>query len=192
MKLSLVGHGDEYYETIDRIAVVLRTHMEPSNENRPKDDAYQFRASYLSFLDDFWSKDEASVALENLSRALQNLCSTYDEVPNLVRDTLIARARGLDGELREKFLNNTSADIVFKSSLPKPDATEAAEALKTLVARKEALLWAISTVRKELPEGMKTRNRPGRAWAVIHAAVEVSAGGTKINVPKAIDRSGPF
>lgn len=192
MALSFVGHGDEYYETIDKINSVLRKHIEPFDQNRPKVDAYQFRSSYLSFLEDFWSNEEALIALEDLTRALQKICIYYEAVPKMVRDDLAARAWGLDQERKEEFLKRTKADIVFKSSLPGSDVNDAVEALKTLVKQKEALRSAISVVQNELPEGMPTRNRPGKAWAVIHAAVEVSASGRKINVPKSIDGSGPF
>jgi hypothetical protein len=166
--------------------------MKPFNPKFPKDDAHQFRSSYLSFLDDFWSKEEALFALEDLTRALQKICISYEAVPKMVRNDLAARAWGLDQERKKEFLKRTNADIVFKSSLPGSDVNDAVEALKTLVKQKEALRSAISVVQNELPEGMPTRNRPGKAWAVIHAAVEVSASGKKINVPKAIDQAGPF
>ena len=192
MGLSFVGHGDEYYETVDKINSVLRKHMAPLNWNQPKDDAHQFQSSYLSFLEDFWSKEEAVVALEDLLRALQKICISYEAVPKMVRNDLAARAYGLDQAAKDEFLRKTKADIVYQSSLPNSDVRDGLEGLKILVKTKEALCSAIHVVRKELPEGMQTRNRPGKAWAVIHAAVEVSANGRNINVPKAIHKSGPF
>ena len=192
MALSFVGHGDEYYETIDKINSVLRKHLVPFNPSRPEADAYRFSGSYLTFLDDFWAKEEALGPLVDLIRALQKTCISYEAVPKMVRNDLDARAWGLDQERKEEFLRETTADIVFKSSLPNSDVKDAVDALKTLVKNKEALCSAIRLVKNELPKGMQTRNRPGKAWAVIQAANDVSADGKRINVPKAIAASGPF
>ncbi len=188
----MASHGDEHYETIDKIAGVLQQHIAATNPNRPKDDAHHFRAAYLSFLDDFWSKEEAAVALENLSRAVQKVCDAHENLPGLILDELRARAVGLDGEHREEFLKSTTADNLFSPAISKLGTDEAVNALNTLVGRRKELLSVISIVKKELPEGMRTRNRPGPAWAVIHAANAISASGRKINVPKSMDRSGPF
>jgi hypothetical protein len=192
LTLSFVGHGDEYYETIDKIAKVLRKHMKPFNPKFPKVDAYEFRSAYLVFLDNFWSREEANVALENLSRALQNVSTSYEAVPVLVKDTIVIEADVLDVAHKDGFLKNTKAEVLHVSSLPTLGAREAAKALEVLVKQKEALLSAIRVVQRELPEGIPTRNRPSKAWAVIHAADEISNEGKKINVPKAIDQAGPF
>lgn len=192
LKLSLDGGSDEYYETISQISSLLQKHIKPFKSRYPKSDAYQFVGSYCAFIDDFWVKDEAAFALENLSRALKEACTSYEALPKLVKEDLKLSADKLDRERQQKYLENTTADLVFKSSLPNSDSTEAAKALATLAVRHDFIQPVIQMVKKELPEGIQTRNRPGKAWAVIHAAVEVSGHGKRINVPKAIDRSGPF
>lgn len=190
MGLSEATHGDEYYDTIDKLSEVLLRHVKPSNPHRPKNDAHHFIAAYRAFLDDFWDRETASNAIDDFVRALHALCETYVAIPPLVRGEIEARARGMDYERREEFLRTTTADIVFKSSLPSLDGSAAADALKVLVRHKGALISAIAVERKELPEGMKTRNRPGTAYAVIHAAAEVVR--TRMNVPKAVAEAGPF
>ena len=172
------------------ISEVFLRHVQPTNPGRPKDDAHHFFGAYWAFFDDFWDRETASNAMDDFVRALNALCDKYYGIPSMVRDMIESRARGMDHEKREEFLRTTTADIVFKSSLPSLDGSAAADALKVLVTHKDALISAIAVERKELPEGMKTRNRPGEAYAVIHAAAEVVR--RRMNVPKAVAEAGPF
>ena len=193
MILSVPERGsEEYVDIMDKIAAVFKEHIEPLERSRPNDDARHFVDEYEIFLDDFWTKQEAQTALGGLSRAIQYLCQAYEIVPNLIREDLVMEATGVDWERKERFQEQTTLDIEFKLSLPAPVSQEAVKALKTLVARKDGMFSTIDAIRKTLPEGIKTRNRPREAWAIIHAAVAVSDGGTRIRVPKAIYKSGPM
>ena len=185
-------NSEEYQGALDLIARVLGQHLAIGDRKRSFYDAHHFLGAYQSFLEDFWTRENASIALESLSRDLKNLCSSYEDVPKLVRDTLDAQARGLDEERKKEFMANTTADIVFKHMLPTPDTDAAATALKTLCEHQKLLQSAIRVVRQELPEGFATRNRPGKAYAIIEAAAAVSRDRSRIFVPKSVNGSGPF
>lgn len=185
-------NSEHYHDALDLIAGILGQHFEIDSHSMSLQIAHHFVASYQCFLEDFWTREKASIALESLSRDLKTLCTSYENVPKLVKDTLDARARGLDDERKDKYLETTTADIVFKFMLPKPDTDAAATALRTLHDHQDLLQTAIRVVRKDLPEGFATRNRPGKAYAVIEAAATVSRAKNRINVPKAIDEAGDF
>lgn len=176
---------------IGEIHSVLRKHLNTQSSKDSISDAQNFWGAYDMFLDDFWSKKEASIALERLSRSLSELEASYAQTPPLIRYILGSRASGLDWERREKY-QKENPENQDPPSIPGPAATDAVEALEAVTGHCETLRSVVDVVRRELPEGIETRNRPREAWAVIHAAAEVCKQGSRINIPKAVAEAGPM
>lgn len=192
MDLPLPNHGSEYYDAIDEIALVLQSHFSSLEMPALREKAHHLAAAYKAFVEDFWGREEATIALENLSRALVQLSNSYEALPQLLKSNLVPYARGFDHCGKETFLTDNEPDPTSQPFSKLSEATEAAEALETLCTNNEDLVSMVDIVRKKLPKGMKTRNRPGNAYAVIHATVEVFGGDGGINIPKAVDQAGPL
>ena len=191
-KIPQRRHAEQYYDAADRIEDVLRRHLVQVDRRRLQHLTYDFMENVQLFESDFWGRESLIPNLEALPRLLVKAEKSFEAIPQVVKEELIREAGCHQEEAIERFKKETTKDIIFKSELPGPDATEAMKALQTIADHHSKLAAVFEKVKRELPAGMPTRNRPGEAYSVIFAALEICKIEGSIKAPKSVDESGPF
>jgi hypothetical protein len=189
-KMPLPRQGEEYYDAIDRIAEVLQKHFPQTDPSRLPGKADHFMAAQHSFEADFWNKDKVVPILENLPRLLAKVQALYDKIPENVKSELQLQASVHEQTAVEKF--KKTRDTYFVSQLPGPDALDGLKALQVVIEHSSKIAEVFATVKRELPAGMPTNQRPGDAYSVIYAILEVCRGERTMKIPGSIDESGDF
>jgi hypothetical protein len=189
-KMPLPRHGEEYYDVIDRIVEVLQKHFPQTDPSRLPDKADHFMAAQHSFEADFWNKDKVVPILENLPRLLAKVQSLYDKIPENVKSELHLQADCHQQRAIEEF--KKTKDMFFVSELPGPDAMDGLKAVQAVIEHSSKIAEVFATVKRELPAGMPTNQRPGDAYSVIYAILEVCRGERTMKIPGSIDESGDF
>lgn len=190
LKLSYPCFGDEYYDAADRIAEVFQKHFAQTETRRLLGIAYHFMGLQQTFEKDFWTKGKVMVSLEELPRLLAKVRVCYDKIPEMVKDELLLEADCHHQRAIEEF--KKTKDMFLVSELPGPVAKDALKALTVVVEQSSKIAEVVATVKRELPAGMPTVNRPGDAYSVIHGAREIWYAQKGKAPPNSIDSSGPF
>jgi hypothetical protein len=184
--------SDEYYDLLKRLVPKLEEHFASCESFKADQCAGTLIATYDDIMLNFWTKEQAARALGDLKRALSNLASAYESLPTLAVDLLESNASHCDDLRKQRFLKETSRVLLLPAMLPERGASLAADALKPLSQHHKELVDAIEMTRRELPEGIKTRNRPFKEWALIHATVRLVREHDAMNIPKTMDQTGPL
>jgi len=190
LKLPLPKQGEEYYDAVDRISEILQKHFPQADRVKLRGKVDHFLAAQSSFEADFWTGEKVVPALESLPRLLAQVQALYDKIPNNVKSELQLQASVHEQTAIEEF--KKTRDMYFVSELPGPDASDGLKALQVVIEHSSKIAEVFATVKRELPAGMPTRNRPGDAYSVIDAAMEVCQSEKAFNIPGSIDESGDF
>ena len=182
--------GDEFWGLYDALVPVFQKHLGPDPVFSAKGEAHRFLATYDSIRQDFWTKASADESLANLKRILIELGKAYSLTPNIVLGELPLNEEQLVELEKKKYMRETEIEVAFVSAIPLPEVRRAAAALDTLCKHVEGLISSIEMTRSSLPEGIKTRNRPIKEWALIEATVEIARSHDTINIPEDMDESG--
>jgi hypothetical protein len=192
LKIPHRRHTDEFYEVADQIEEVLAPHFPDVIRRQLQHRTYSFMDDYRDFEADFWSREGQIPVIETIQRQLVSISRSFDSLPQVIMNELEAMADEHGENAKEAFLRTTTRDFLFKSELPGPDAATALKALRALSDHHEKLAEVFEKLRRSLPSGMPTRNRPGDAYAVIYASICMCREDGAINVPKAVKETGPF
>ncbi|SLN70755.1 hypothetical protein ROA7450_03856 [Roseovarius albus] len=183
--------SDEFDELFHKIIPLMERYFTPEAIPTPRQNAAELINRYDEVMLDFWSRDQASKALTDLQRSISSLADAYARVPTLVIDRLEIDVRHCDYLQKEGFLKQTKLDIIFNHMLPEPGASLSYDALKVLATHFTEFIPAIEMTRRELPEGIPTRNRSKfNEWALIDATVHIVRKNKLMNVPAELDNSG--
>ena len=130
--------------------------------------------------------------METIQRQLVSISQLFASLPQVIKDDLEQVADAHGEKAKEAFLQTTKKDIFFKSELPGADAATALSSLQTVSDHHQKLAVVFEEVRRTLPNGMPTRNRPGEAYTIIYATIALCRNDGTINVPDWVKDSGPF
>jgi hypothetical protein len=181
---------DQYYDLSDALLPVLEKHFSHCKNFRPREQFESFIAVYDDLMRNFWTGDQAAAGLNELETAIRDCAKAYTQLPEMVRDELHGNAQQWDYFAKDRFLQTTKLDLVFSSQVPKSDAEGVSLGLKSLAKNPDDFLQAIDKTRSHLPEGIPTRNRAMKQWALIDATVWVVRENDAMNVPDYVDTSG--
>jgi hypothetical protein len=192
LKIPHPRHVEEYQDAAERIFEVLQKHFPQYDRIKLIETVDHFMAAQKTFEDDFWSKANVVIDLEDLPRLLTAVRTLYDKIPEIVKSELTIEADCHHRRAVEKYKNTTTKDILFQSDLPRPNATNGLRALQSVAEHHKEISEVFAKVKRELPDGMPTKSRPGPAYSVIYAALEICKGQDVLNVPGAVRGSGDF
>ena len=165
LKMPLPRQGEEYYDAIDRVAEILQRHFSQTNPVKLPGRADHFLAAQHAFEADFWLGEKVVPALESLPRLLAQIQALFDEIPDNVKSELRLQASVHEQTAIEKF--KKARDISVVSQLPGPDALDGLKALQVVIEHSSKIAEVFAAVKRALPAGMPTNQRPGDAYSVI-------------------------
>ncbi|NRB17583.1 MAG: hypothetical protein HRU33_08445 [Rhodobacteraceae bacterium] len=184
-------YSDEFEELRMAVANVLRNHLASCEKFDADSESYRFMGAFDSLMVDFWTGEQAGVALDDLRRAIAQLQIAYNSIPNLVR-----REVEMDAEYHDHQIRQREADSLVSQKNDEqiaPGGLEAvAKSLGPLAKHADTLSRIVTKTRRELPQGIPTRNRPLKEWALIHATVDVVRAFDAMNVPSTMNMAGPL
>ena len=183
--------SEEYRDLHRRLIPVVEEHIGPVKGCSSNRLASSIIVHFDTVMLHFWEKDDVSRTLDKLRRSLSEAIGAYNNLPLLVTDQMDWDTGQVDSLNRKRFLQKTTHDVLFQHMLPERGATKAYAALKALAEHSEELISAIEITKRELPDGIPTRNRQTfNDWALIDACVRVARFNKSINIPDDLDNYG--
>ncbi|SPF78860.1 hypothetical protein ALP8811_02792 [Aliiroseovarius pelagivivens] len=183
--------SEEYRDLRGRLIPVVEEHIGPVKGYSSRQLAASIIANFDNVMVHFWRRDDVSKTLDKLRRSLSEAIGAYNNLPLLVTDQMEWDTGQVDSLNKERFLQKTTHDVLFQHMLPERGATKAYAALKSLAEHSDELISAIEITKRELPEGIPTRNRQTfNEWALIDASVRAAKFNKSINIPDDLDNYG--
>lgn len=185
-------YSDQYYEIYDCLVPVLEIHFSNCENFKAKEHAHHFLSDYQDVRQNQWNREQARKILGDLRRAIVELIDVYERTPILLLDELELNHCDILYAAKNDYMKENNLDFMFPCTIDLPDVAKAIKALRALCGERQGLLSTIDMTRKSLPEGLATRNRPLKEWALIEVSVRLVREFGAMNVPHEIDRSGPM
>lgn len=183
----------DYDRLIEKIAQVTKISFAANPEFDARQSAIELVDTYEEVMLVFWNRQQVQEVLDRLKRNLADITSAYGSLPTLVAEDLKLNATVCDDLRYDKFLKKTDLDVIFANMKPARSASIAIKALEPLAVHCSGLIEAIEMTRRELPQGMVTKNRQSfNQWALIEATVRLVRRYNAMNIPNSMDQSGPL
>lgn len=184
-------YSEEYEKVRLGVEGVLRQHFASFDNFDPSWEFHRFIGAYETLMQDFWLGEHAEKALDDLRRAISSIQEAYNSTPYLVRSELELNAEFHEWQASQS--DHNEPEVAQSSGPIIPSELQViAKSLGPLARRADDLIAVIEQTRRELPEGIPTRNRPLKEWALIHATVDVVRAFDAMNIPNSMDRAGPL